>query len=106
MSGYRGVLRRFAPALTGAMLLVCDVAASAGASFGEVTRFGTKGIGKGQFTERTGTVEFGGDPADNSIYVGDEPEKGLFRTQKLSPPGSFIAEARFKLKGTEERPAG
>src|ERR1700726_514600 len=106
MSGHRGVLRRLALVLAGAMLLTCVTAASAGASFGEVTRFGTKGIGKGQFSERTGTGAFGVDPSDNSVYVGDEPEKGVFRIQKLSPTGAFIAEARFKLKGSEKPPAG
>jgi PKD repeat protein len=106
MSNVRSVRRCLLPAFAGLLLMAGAVAQPAHASFGEITRFGAKGVAKQQFTERTGTVAFGVDPVDSSVYVGDEPEKGGFRVQKLSATGTFIAEARFKLKGSEERPAG
>src|ERR1700759_498256 len=45
---------------------------------------------------------FGVDPADNSVYVGDEPKKeNEFRIQKFSSSGTFIASVSLKLKANE-----
>jgi len=71
--------------------------------YGELTRFGSPGSGHGQFVENTNvTVAFGVDPTNNTVYVGDEPEPGRFRIQKLDSTGKFIAEAHFQFKGSEE----
>ena len=42
------------------------------------------------------THAFGVDPADNSVYVGDEPTTGEYRIQKLSATGTFLASVSFK----------
>lgn len=88
------------------LLTACATAAPGRASYGELSRFGSKGTAAGQFVERPGTVAFGVDPSDNSVYVGDEPEANVFRIQRLSASGTPTAETSFKLKGTTERPAG
>jgi PKD repeat protein len=100
----RAVQRCLLSAIVVLFTLAAITTATAGASYGELTHFGEAGPGQGQFTETVGTVAFGVDPTDNSVYVGDEPKSDEFRIQKLDSTGKFIAEARFKL-GTEERPS-
>jgi len=73
--------------------------APAGASFGELGHFGAKGTGHGQFIEHVAeTNAFGVDPTDNTVYVGDEPEAHVYRIQKLSHTGEFLASVSFKVK--------
>jgi PKD domain len=82
----------------GAVLLLCSaLSASALADpFGELTQFGSRGTGKGQFIEHLSeAIAFGVDPTDNSIYVGDKPEEHVFRIQKFSENGTFLASVSF-----------
>jgi len=94
--------------LTGWLALIAITAGSARATtgFGELHRFGEKGIGNGQFTESaTDAMAFGVDPTDNSIYVGDEPEAHHFRIQKFSENGTFLGStASFEVKGGGPEP--
>jgi PKD repeat protein len=95
-------------AVTGWLLLQAAVAvvpARATSGFGELARFGEKGTGSGQFTERaTDAIAFGVDPTDNSIYVGDEPEEHHFRIQKFSESGTFLGSVSFEVKGSGPEP--
>ncbi len=97
----RGWVGRVGVALVGGLLLVGGGAAAASAAepYGELTHFGSAGIGKGQFhipSEKAETHAFGVDPTDNTLYVGDEPTEGEYRVQKLGPKGEFIASVSFK----------
>ncbi len=94
--------------LAGVVLLAYALPAGASAaSFGELGRFGSKGVGQGQFTEHgPAAVAFGVDPTDNTVYVGDEPEEHLFRIQKLGPKGEFLGSATLKTKGGAESESG
>jgi PKD repeat protein len=86
--------RRLLPLLASAVLLVCVSGAQA-ETYGELGHFGSAGVGRGQFKFTAGatfgTHAFGVDPTDNSVYVGDEPQKREYRIQKLSAAGQFIA---------------
>src|SRR5258708_6124162 len=97
---------RVLPAACAAVLMAAVMAAPARASYGELPgRFGEPGTGSGQFAENPNTAAFGVDPTNNNVYVGDEPEAHVFRIQRLAA-GKLVAEFRFRLKGTEERPSG
>jgi hypothetical protein len=77
-------------------------AASSADSFGELSRFGSAGVGAGQFKEAGAeTVAFGVDPTDNSVYVGDKPSAHVARIQKLSETGQFLGAAMLEVKGEE-----
>jgi PKD domain len=88
-----------------AALLVLGAAIPSAASaegFGELARFGSAGVGNGQFTEAGAeTVAFGVDPTDNSVYVGDKPAAHTARVQKLSAAGVFLGAATLEVKGEE-----
>jgi PKD repeat protein len=91
--------RRLLLLLAGAALLICAFAGSALADpYGELGHFGSAGTGHGEFkiTESTQAfgVEPGVEPADDYIYVGDEPQVGQFRIQKLTAAGAFVAETK------------
>jgi PKD repeat protein len=96
--------------LAGAVLLGSALPSAAGAAgFGELARFGSKGVGQGQFSEHgTAAMAFGVEPAGNSdnVYVGDEPEEHLFRIQKLGSKGEFLGSASLKTKGGAESESG
>src|SRR5215475_5486666 len=87
---------RWAAMALSAVMALClaalAIAPAAGAdSFGEVgSPWGSFGTGNAQF-QRPG--EFGVDPVDGSVYVGDEVSAENFRIQKLSPTGTFEAQA-------------
>jgi len=87
-------------------LLALLASAANAASFGELTKFGSKGTGNGQFIQHVSTTAFGVDPTDNTVYVGDEPEAKTFRIQKFSATGEFIASTSFHLKGSAEEVEG
>jgi PKD repeat protein len=93
--------RRLLAALVGAVLLVCGLAATALADpYGELgSGFGKAGIGQGEFKVTSGTqafgVEPGAEPADDYVYVGDEPQVGQYRIQKLTAAGAFVAETKL-----------
>ena len=79
--------------LVGAAQAVALTSTSAFAeTYGELRHFGSAGIGHGQFKLTSRTHAFGVDPADNSVYVGDEPKRGEYRIQKLTANGDFIAQ--------------
>jgi PKD repeat protein len=101
-------LRSWLLMLTGVVLLGGALPAAASAEgFGELSRFGSKGVGQGQFTEHgSAAVAFGVDPTHNEIYVGDEPEEHLFRIQKFSSSGAFLGSATVKTKGGAESESG
>jgi len=72
-------------------------AAAGAASYGELTNFGSAGVGAGQFTEEgPATAAFGVDPTDNTVYVGDKPSNKVFRIQKFSSTGTLLGEARIE----------
>lgn len=84
-----------APPLLAALLALAAGAPSAAAAeeaYGELQRFGAAGTGPGQFTFSFTTHAFGVDQTDDSVYVGDEPRPGVYRIQKLSSTGTFIAQ--------------
>jgi PKD repeat protein len=85
------------------LVLAAAIPAAAGAdSYGEVARFGSAGVGNGQFKEAGAeTVAFGVDPTDNSVYVGDKPAAHTARIQKLSLTGTFLGAATLEVKGEE-----
>jgi PKD repeat protein len=105
MSHSLGIHRRL-PLALGCVLLVLATAASArAATYGELSRFGEKGTGNGQFTEHaTDAIAFGVDPTDNSVYVGDEPTEHHFRIQKFSESGTFLGSVSFEVKGAGPEP--
>ncbi len=103
-TGFRSWLLLFT-----AVVLACGaITATAGATgFGELTRFGERGVGSGQFTESgTAAQAFGVDTTDNTVYVGDEPEAHLFRIQKFSESGTLLGSATLKTKGGAEAESG
>lgn len=72
-------------------------AAAGAAPYGELTNFGSAGVGAGQFTEEgPATAAFGVDPTDNTVYVGDKPSNKVFRIQKFSSTGTLLGEARIE----------
>jgi hypothetical protein len=87
-------------ALAVGTLVVCVLAilgqrvgiAGAAETYGEVGRFGARGTGPGQFELSRSTHAFGVDPTDDSVYVGDEPQPGSYRIQKLTSTGTFVAQ--------------
>jgi len=90
--------------LAGCLLLAGVLPAAAGADpYGELSHFGSRGTGNGQFTEHgIAASAFGVDGTDsNSVYVGDEPEEHVFRIQKLTSSGAFLGAATIKTKGGE-----
>ncbi len=101
-------LRSWLLVLTGVVLLGGALPVAAGAEgFGELSRFGSKGVGQGQFTEHgSAAVAFGVDPTHNEVYVGDEPEEHVFRIQKFSSSGTFLGSASLKTKGGAESESG
>lgn len=62
-------------------------------TYGEVGRFGARGTGPGQFELSRGTHAFGVDTTDEDVYVGDEPQAGSYRIQKLTSTGTFLAQS-------------
>jgi hypothetical protein len=66
--------------------------AGAAETYGEVGRFGARGTGPGQFELSRFTHAFGVDATENSVYVGDEPQPGSYRIQKLTSTGTFVAQ--------------
>jgi PKD repeat protein len=88
------------------LLALCAGTGSASAiGYGELTHFGSKGTGHGQFIEHgADAVAFGADPTDNSLYVVDEPEEHVFRIQKLSASGEYQAAVSVKVKGAGPEP--
>jgi PKD repeat protein len=105
-TGFRSWLLLFA----GVVLLGAVASSTAGAAgFGELARFGSKGVGQGQFTEHgTAAEAFGVEPSasGDNVYVGDEPEEHLFRIQKLGSNGEFLGSASLKTKGGAESESG
>lgn len=82
-----------------AAVMACAIvpAAAEAAPYGEVSSFGSAGVGEGQFSEQRGvTTAFGVDPTDNSVYVGDKPSNKVFRIQKFSASGTFLGAARIE----------
>lgn len=61
-------------------------------TYGELHRFGAPGTGPGQFTFSFTTHAFGVDQTDDSVYVGDEPQPGVYRIQKFTSTGTFLAQ--------------
>ena len=93
------------PLACAALLLGAGISDASAASFGELTHFGSKGTGHGQFTERSSqATPLGVDPTDNSVYVADEPEEHVFRIQKLSATGEYQASVSLKVKGAGSEP--
>ncbi|MGC2374231.1 MAG: PKD domain-containing protein [Solirubrobacteraceae bacterium] len=73
--------------------------------YGELAGFGAPGTGHGQFTEHgTDAIAFGVDPTDDSVYVGDEPEEHVFRVQKFTHSGQYLASTSFTVKGAGPEP--
>ncbi len=68
-------------------------AVAAEEAYGELRRFGAAGTGPGQFTFSFTTHAFGVDQTDDSVYVGDEPQPGVYRIQKLTSTGAFLAQS-------------
>jgi PKD repeat protein len=101
-----GIHRRLSLAAACCILLALTSAGAARATvYGELSRFGEKGTGKGQFTEQgTAAIAFGVDPTDNSVYVGDEPSEHHFRVQKFSETGTFLGSVTFEVKGSGSEP--
>ncbi|HEY4451188.1 MAG TPA: PKD domain-containing protein [Solirubrobacteraceae bacterium] len=79
------------------------IPAAAGAqAFGELSRFGSEGVGNGQFKEAGAeTVAFGVDPTTNNVFVGDKPAAHTARIQELSETGTFLGAATLVVKGEE-----
>lgn len=96
-------LKSWLLAMAALLLVAAAIPAAAGAdSFGELARFGSAGVGNGQFKEAgPETVAFGVDPTDNSVYVGDKPAAHTARIQKLSSAGTFLGAATLEVKGEE-----
>jgi PKD repeat protein len=96
----QGMQRRLLAAFAGALLLVCALGGTAlGDPYGELGSFGGAGTGPGVFKITKATqafgVETGVEPVDDYIYVGDEPQVGQFRIQKLTAAGVFVAQTKL-----------
>lgn len=85
-------------------------------TYGELGHFGSPGTARGEFklvgAPNKGTHALGVDPIDNSVYVGDEPEKRKYRIQKFTASGQFLAETgrleppnRYGIEGVAVDPA-
>jgi PKD domain len=88
-------LRALGLALAALLALAAATAPPASAAeetYGELERFGAAGTGPGQFKFSFTTHAFGVDQTDDSVYVGDEPQPGVYRIQKLSSTGTFLAQ--------------
>lgn len=105
MSDPQRAVRSLLRVLLGALLVAGALATSASADpYGELTHFGEKGSGLGQFNEPE--PDLGVDPTDNSVYAVDtipgNQKKPTFRLQKFSEttPGSSkyqpVASIEFK----------
>lgn len=70
----------------GTLVLAGAIASVARAtSYGELRRFGARGVGAGGLEATEEASAFGVDPTDNSVYVADLPdETNKFRIQKFS----------------------
>ncbi|MBA2683486.1 MAG: PKD domain-containing protein [Gemmatimonadaceae bacterium] len=82
-----------------AAVMACAILPAVGeaAPYGEISSFGSAGVGEGQFSEESGvTTAFGVDATDNSVYVGDKPSNKVFRIQKFSEAGAFLGAARIE----------
>src|SRR5262249_32446766 len=76
-------------ALAATALALCILPATAGASVGQISSFGSVGNGTGQFRE---PALFGVDPVDGSIYTGDVTEnRQNYRIEKFTSSGTFVA---------------
>jgi PKD repeat protein len=123
MSPLPTVNRSLPLALTALALLVAGLltaSAQAASNFGEVGKFGKGGKGAGEFTLPPGNTvhAIGVDPADNSVFVGDEPKQNEngkeevtseYRIQKFSSTGTLLGSVAFKVEsvGPEGgKPAG
>jgi PKD repeat protein len=102
MSNFRGI-RGLLLALTGCMMLIATMAASAWAApgvYGELAHFGKQGTGLGEFDLEGTTDAFGVDPTTESVYVGDGPtSKKEYRIQKFEDVGGkweAVASVSFK----------
>jgi hypothetical protein len=108
MSKRRSAFRRAWMLLCILALAACVLAVPSQADpYGEITRFGEKGIGAGQL--ELPEAAFGVDQTDNSIYVVDSTKEGrefrLQKFEKVSGKYSAVASATFKPKdaaGEEE----
>jgi PKD repeat protein len=80
--------------IAGLLAIASFGAPSVGAAetYGELLRFGAAGTGQGQFTLTSMTHAFGVDQANESVYVGDEPQPGVYRVQELTSTGAFVAQ--------------
>jgi PKD repeat protein len=94
LNGLRSWLLAFATIVAACAALP---AAAGAAAYGQLSSFGSAGVGVGQFTEESQvTAAFGVDSTDNSVYVGDKPSNKVFRIQKFSSSGTFLGEARIE----------
>jgi hypothetical protein len=106
MSDPRSALRRLLSILAGTLLIVGALATGASADpYGELTHFGEKGTGLGQFNEAE--PDLGVDPTENSVYAVDtlpgSPKKPTFRLQKFSEvSGKYQAVASIEFKPVQE----
>ncbi len=106
MSDPRSVLRSMLTVLVGALLIAGALATGASADpYGELTHFGEKGSGLGQFNEPE--PDLGVDPTDNSVFAVDTIpgnfKKPTFRLQKFSSvSGKYQAVASIEFKPIQE----
>ena len=103
MPSFRNVCRSLLPILAGCALTGGIATTTAGASYGELGRFGKAGTKLGEFNMLTPeTNAFGVDPTDNSVYVGDKKSTNVYRVQKFSVGAKgefkFVASVSFKAK--------
>jgi hypothetical protein len=103
------VLRRLLALLAAAVLAAAATAAAAQADpYGEIEHFGAKGTALGELTLRSDAAGFGVDPANNSVYVVDNPtpaESDEFRIQEFSPNAEGHYEAVASTMFTPKDPA-
>jgi PKD repeat protein len=104
----RSVRRRLLPALAGSVLMagvVTTSAAATGGVYGELEHFGARGTSLGQFNIAEQTTDaFGVDPTNDSVYVGDGPNKKEYRIQKFERNGGkweAMASVSFKPSNGE-----
>ncbi len=111
MSDFPRALRRSLGSIAGVLAIGCALVPAANAgTYGEITHFGSRGEGEGQFEGSLEANAIGVDPRDNSVYVVDLPgekaaAKNEFRLQKFKDnAGKYELAATVVFKPVNDEP--
>ncbi len=84
--------------LTGLLVLAAAATSADAQSYGEL---GKPFTGSGKLVINKADRAFGVDPANNDVYVGDEPKENEYRIQRFGPEGKLLNSISMKFKNSE-----